>query len=143
MIRPRAAATVAGMALAPAAAFVALAALGEWSWASCLHEIRQPFGPAFGRALGLLAHPLALAGLAPFPALAALWLWRRPRRAAFLVWLALCAALLWMLLPPGSLHDCDRKGTDTFVIPLLLAAVGWLAILIALALTRPARRTAA
>jgi MFS family permease len=137
MTRAKAFGVAAALVLVPTALFGVLAAAGQWSWASCLYEQAQPLAPFLLSALGAL-HPLVLIGQLPFAALAAIWFYRQPRHRVLLVWLALAAAMLWMLLPPASLHDCDRKGTDVFVMPWVMLLLGWPAVVLSLFLSRPA-----
>lgn len=137
MTRARDLGVAAALVLVPTALFGVLAAAGQWSWASCLYEQAQPLAPFLLSALEVL-HPLVLICQLPFAALAAIWYYRQPRHRVLLVWLALAAVMLSMLLPPASLHDCDRKGADVLGVYMAMLILGWPAVLLSLFLSRPA-----
>lgn len=128
-------AAAAALALAPPALWLVLATLADRDWRRCtgIDGTGLPSG---------LAQTAAFAGLIvlavlPWMALAGAWLHRRPRGRVLAIWAVMVVALLWVMLPPWSLHDCDRKGSVAMLLPLTGFVPLWLALLAALMLTRP------
>lgn len=133
-----------------------LLALGERSWFHCFAHLGaeapalpsllapgelmpvllETLTPPFGHWLLFLLHYGAGLGFALAVILAS-----HPKQHATLFWVFLLflAAVLLVLLPITSQHDCDRKGTDAIFSLMLLAPLGYVLALGSVYLSRPKR----
>lgn len=123
------------LALGPPGAALALVWHADRDWHQCIGAGPKPWpiGPAEWAALALLV----LMTVLPWAALALVWLRRQPRGRVLAIWGVMCLLLLWALLPPDAWHDCDRKGADAALLLMVAPIPMWLALLVALFLTRP------
>ena len=127
----------AALALTPVLVFLVLLALGWQSYDRCFGQQGLSFPAALSKAAGEVFHPLGFVGLVPFLGLAGIWHSGDNGRLTLALWFGLIVLGLWAMLPPSTLHDCDRKGMDGAVTLVALVIPGLLACWIATWNSRP------
>jgi hypothetical protein len=120
-------------ALVPLTGFVLLAALTRQDYHKCIFDETLNFTSAIRPELDFFTHPLGIASMMPFALFAGL-IFVRPSVPTFLLWIVATAVLL-VPLCVADFHDCDRKGTDSYIWPLIAALPAFVIWLVALYLS--------
>ena len=128
------------MGTVPPIGFVLLAALIRQDYHQCFLDEALEIGAAIQTELKFFTVPLGIASMIPFALFGGLFYFR-PRAATAMLWIA-ATAVLFVPLYASGFHDCDRKGTDSYIWPLIASLPAFLLWLVAIYLSNSRRSKA-